>query len=232
LYGKEVIHKEMEKESREIERDYHIVDWHGTDHYGTCFQSRMCYPKEYIFPPLARVVLDNGRLCSDLLTKAEPGLLKHTINMFLEEFGYYEILDKNEKSIGQKTKIKEVLWKILPPGKYPWERAEEALDDYFEKAPCRNKEVLRNNHKAFAKCEPDFLAVGENSFNGYVVYGYTNRNLYVFESNQPGNATYVFKGGWEDASQLTKYDIIKGNLCHKRIVHAKAWEGTIKKIFV
>ena len=35
LYGKELVHKEMEKESREIERDYHIVDWHGTDHYGT-----------------------------------------------------------------------------------------------------------------------------------------------------------------------------------------------------
>ena len=30
LYGKELVHKEMEKESREIERDYHIVDWHGT----------------------------------------------------------------------------------------------------------------------------------------------------------------------------------------------------------
>ena len=29
LYGKELVHKEMEKESREIERDYHIVDWHG-----------------------------------------------------------------------------------------------------------------------------------------------------------------------------------------------------------
>ena len=42
LYGKELIHKEMEKEHREIERDYHIVDWHGTDHYGTCFQNRMC----------------------------------------------------------------------------------------------------------------------------------------------------------------------------------------------
>lgn len=41
LYGKNLVHKEMEMEPREIERDYHIVDWHGTDHYGTCFQSRM-----------------------------------------------------------------------------------------------------------------------------------------------------------------------------------------------
>lgn len=45
------------------------------------------------------------------------------------------------------------------------------------------------------------------------------------------NYTYVFKGEWENASQLTKLDIIKGNLCHKRIVHAKAWEGTVKQLF-
>lgn len=160
-------------------------------------------------------------------------MLKHTINMFLEVFGYCEIVDKDENPIGQKTKIKikEVSWRILPPGKYPWERAEKALDDYFEKAPGKNKEVLRNNHKTFAKYEPDFIAIGENSFNGYVVYGYTNKNLYVFESNQAGNAIYVFKGDWENASQLTKYDIIKGDLCHKRIVHAKAWEKTVKQMF-
>jgi len=231
LYGKELIHKEMEKEHREIERDYHIVDWHGTDHYGTCFQNRMCYPKEYIFPPLSRIIRDSGKLRSELLTKADVELLKHTINMFLEVFGYCEIVDKDENPIGQKIKIKEVSWRILPPGKYPWERAEKALDDYFEKAPGKNKEVLRNNHKTFAKYEPDFLAIGENSFNGYVVYGYTNKNLYVFESNQVGNATYVFKGDWENASQLTKHDIIKGNLCHKRIVHAKTWEKTVKQMF-
>ena len=61
-------------------------------------------------------------------------MLKHTINMFLEVFGYCEIVDKDENPIGQKIKIKEVSWRILPPGKYPWERAEKALDDYFEKA--------------------------------------------------------------------------------------------------
>lgn len=231
LYGKELVHREMEKEPREIERYYHVVDWHGQDHYGICYQSRMCYPKEYIYPPLARIVLDNEKLRSDLMMKAASELLKHTINMFLELFGYCEIVDKNENPIGQKTEVKEVSWRILPPGKYPWERAEKALNDYFEKAPSKNKEVLRNNHKTFAEYEPNFVAIGENSFNGYVVYGYADKNLYVFESNQPGNATYIFKGDWKKASQLTKYDIINGNLCHKRIIHSKTWLGTVKQLF-
>lgn len=231
LYGKELVHIDREKESREIERSFHIIDWHGADHYGTCFQSRMCYPKDYIDPPLIRIILDNGKLRSNLLTKANAELLKHTINVFLEVFGRCEIIDKDENPIGQMTRIKEVSWRILPPGKYPWDRAEKELNEYFEKVPVKNKEVLRNNHKTFAKYEPDFLAIGVNSFNGYVVYGYTDRNLYVFESNQPGNATYIFIGDWENASKLTKYDIIKGNLCYNRIVHSKLWEEKVKQVF-
>lgn len=84
------------------------------------------------FPPLSRIIRDSGKLRSELLTKADVELLKHTINMFLEVFGYCEIVDKDENPIGQKIKIKEVSWRILPPGKYPWERAEKALDDYLK----------------------------------------------------------------------------------------------------
>lgn len=231
LVGKDYVHKEMDKELRAIEKDYHIVDWHGTDHYGTCLQNRMCYPKEYLFPPLVRIILDNKILRSDILTKKQTDLLKHTINLFLEIFGYCEIVDKDEKPIINKTKLKEVSWKILPPGKCPWERVEKVLDYYFEKSLRKNKEVLRENHKVFFEPVPDFLAIGENSFNGYVVYGYVDRNLYIFESNQLGNATYVFKGEWEKASQLTKHDIIQGNLCYKRIVHSKNWKEEIIQLF-
>lgn len=231
LLGKYLVHKELEKKERNIERDYHIVDWHGTDHYGTCVQTKMCYPKEFVFPPLSRIILDNQKLRSELMKKSDARLLKHTINMFLEIFKYCEIVGKDEVPVGQKMKVKEVSWEILPPGKYPWERAEKLLENYFEKSPRNNKEVLRNNHKTFSEHNPDFLAIGENSFSGYVVYGYTNRSMYIFESNESGNATYVFKGEWENASKLTKYDIIQGNLCHKRLIHAKAWKGEVEQLF-
>lgn len=230
LNGKEIKHKELKMEPREIERDYHVVDWHGNDHYGTCFQSRMCYPKEFILPPLCKIVLKSGKLCSDVVTKKEAKLLKHIINMFLELFGYCEIIYQSDKPINN-IRIKEVSWNILPKGKYPWKRAEKLLDNYFEKSTNKNKNVIRNHHRVITEYEPDFLAIGKSSFNGYVVYGYTTRNLYVFESNQSKNATYVFKGEWEKASQLTKYDIIKGNLCYKRIVHSKEWNNSIMKLF-
>lgn len=231
LWGKVLADKTQKKEAREIERDYHVVDWHGNDHYGTCFQTRMCYPKIQILPPLIEINYEREMFISDPMTMAEPEIVKHTINMFLELFGYCEIVDIDKTSIAKTTKIKTVPWKILPPGKYPWEKVEKALEDYFVDAPEKNKNVLRNNHKELSQLEPDFLAIGENSFNGYVVYGYSLKNLYVFESNQIGNATYVFKGDWEKASRLTKYEIIQGELCYKRIIHAKEWIGSVKALF-
>lgn len=231
LWGKVFVDKTQEKEKREFERDYHVVDWHGNDHYGTCFQTRMCYPKIQILPPLVEINYEQGVFISDKMTKSSSEIVKHTINMFLELFGYCEIVDADKKLIVKNTKIKRVPWRILPPGKYPWEKVEKALEDFFVDAPEKNKNVLRNNHKELSQLKPDFLAIGENSFNGYVVYGYSFRNLYVFESNQTGNATYVFKGDWEKASQLTKYEIIKGELCHMRIIHTKEWIGNVKALF-
>ena len=231
LNGKMLIHKEQEKEPREIPQNYHVIDWHGTDHYGICFRTRMCYPRERILPPLSRIILSNGILRSDLILTENTELLKHVINMFLEIFGYCEVIDKKEKPIEEKIKLKEVKWEILPKGKYPWERAKKILEDYFKNPSCDNKKVLRSNHKTLAQYNPDFLAIGQNSFNGYVVYGYSDREIFIFESNQLGNATYVFNGDWENASQLTKYDIINGKLCYKRLIHSKKWKSNVKMLF-
>lgn len=229
--GKEVIYKDREKEDRVFERDYHVVDWHGNDHYGTCFQTRKCYPKDIIEPPLEEIILDSVIIRSELISALDKNRLMHIINMFLEIFGYCEVLDENEKPITKDIKFKTISWEILPPGKYPWDKAEKALRSYFRNAPEKNKRVLKNRHKIISNHNPDFMAIGQESFNGYIVYGYIDEDLYVFESNQINNATYIFKGKWEDASKLTKRDVIKGRLCHKRLIHSKVWEEEIDNIF-
>ena len=77
---------------------------------------------------------------------------------------------------------------------------------------------------------PDFMAIGDQGFYGYIVYGFTEKNIYIFESNQLDNATYIFKGDWEDASKLTKREILNSNLCEARLVHNKKWESSIERI--
>ena len=104
------------------------------------------------------------------------------------------------------------------------------LNEYLDRLPESRKNTVQTRHKQISDHEPDFLAVGFDSFNGYVVYGFEKKNLYIFESHETNNATYVFNRDWEELSQLTKRDIIKGELCYKRIIHSPNWEDDIEKL--
>ena len=214
-------------QERIIERAFHIVDWHGQDHYGTCFPILTCFPKEFILPPLETITFKDNYIHSRKINIQEKESIKHIINMFLEIFGNCIISEDIGQMMHQNIEIKTVQWKLLPPGKYPWERAEKELTNYFNKIPSNKKNVIENRHKIITRKTPDFMAIGEDSFNGYVVYGYIEKNIYIFESNEVNNATYIFKGEWENASKLTKREIISGELCHKRLVHNQEWEKTI-----
>lgn len=58
INGKKIVRKDLEKEPRIIEHDFHIVDWHGKDHYRTCYQTRMCHPRELLLPPCESIIID------------------------------------------------------------------------------------------------------------------------------------------------------------------------------
>ena len=65
--------------------------------------------------------------------------------------------------------------------------------------------------------------MGTQNFFGYVVYGFQRLNLYVFESNGINNATYIFRGNWEQASRLTKMEVLSGGLQEARVYHTEHW---------
>lgn len=229
--GKRLVRKDLEKEPRIIEHDYHITDWHGQDHYGTCYQTRMCFPVEQILPPCEKIIIENTIIRSEVLEKNQAERIKRIINIFLEIFGICEIVDIDYEPISSRI-VRTVPWTILPPGKYPWDRAKVLLKKYFDTVPESKRNTIQRRHKILSEYEPDFLAIGTESFRGYVVYGYTGRDIYCFESNEPNNATYIFKGSWEEASQLTKSDIISGNLCYKRLIHTQNWEKHICRVMM
>lgn len=227
--GKFQVLKDEDKEPREIEHDYHVVDWHGNDHYGSCFQTRMCYPKKYIAPPLETVVIENGFVRSSVVTKSETDRLLHIVNMFLEIYGTCEIVDVNLKPVCRNN-VKRLQWKILPPGKYPWDVAKERLRETFKNDKNQSGDKIESHHRTIARHIPEFMAIGEDGFYGYVVYGYPGKNLYVFESNQIDNATYIFNGKWEDLSKLTKRELIQGHLFAHRLIHTSDWRNKIEDI--
>ncbi|WP_371375289.1 hypothetical protein [Sporomusa aerivorans] len=223
--------KSLPMEDRTFESEYHIVDWHGTDHYGTRYYTRKCYQRRFITPPEIELTYSNGLLISPLLVYSQDNknLIKHIINMYLEMFGNCEILAEN---CTPRTRIRRerLSWTVLPTGEYPWETARSHLDNIINFIPNKHKIIITKRHEAITQNLPNFMAIGDQGFWGYVIYGFTTKGLFVFESNQPNNATYVFRGNWREASQLTKAEILCGQLHEARIIHNENWNLNINQI--
>lgn len=230
--GKKHLDRSGEKEWRSIESTYHIKDWHGNTHDGTCFKSRPCWAVEFEEPTCIELMINESVIKSKNIIYDESNfdLIKIIMNIFLEIFGEFEIWDLNSLPVEKQIKIKRVPWTVLPKGKYPWEKAKVFLKEFLDRVPEKQRKIISNRQKTISQYEPDFMAVGGEEFWGYVIYGFEKKNLFVFESNQINNATYIFKGEWEDASSLTKREIISRDLCEKRIIHTENWENTIQKL--
>lgn len=228
--GKIVVDKSV-KEERIFERSYHIVDWHGNDHYGMCYQTRLCYKRNVIKPLEIELTYLNNLIVSPIFENYDENKenIKHTINMFLEIFGVCEILTETFNSKGAKL-VRKLQWTVLPKGEYPWDKARKYLDVILSSTSIKYKKVINNRHEIISSNIPDFMAIGDQGFYGYVIYGFTKKNIYIFESNQPDNATYVFKGNWEEASMLSKSEILSSNLYEARLIHNKNWKRLIDEL--
>ena len=120
---------------------------------------------------------------------------------------------------------------MLPPGKYPWSVLATHLSPIINRAKRGNRPVIRHRFKVLADLDPEEIIVGRAGFYGYIVFAFPKRNLYILESSYYGNATYVFDKKWAKLSQLTKAQIIDGDLQKERIIHRKEWESKVKKLF-
>lgn len=166
-----------------------------------------------------------------IFNENNKNLIKHTINLFLELFGECSVVD-NEFLSRQKTKIKKVSWNILPQGVMPWVKLKEALIDLLDKTEVVSKEDTLRRFEYINSFSPDFVATGNGGFNDYVVFGFTDKNLYVLENSFAGNATYIFNNDWETLSQLSKAEILAEELQEHRLIHRKYWKRSIKDILI
>ncbi len=90
--------------------------------------------------------------------------------------------------------------------------------------------MIEHRLEAINKYNPDFAAVGEAGFHGYIILGFKEKNLYTLESLYYGNATYVFGENWEELSKMTKAQVLNESLQKDRIIHREGWDNQIAKI--
>ncbi|KPV94636.1 hypothetical protein AN214_03353 [Pseudoalteromonas sp. P1-9] len=232
-HGKLVVRKDLPLETHP--RSYYRTwqDWHGREHSGIQTRNIEMYPREYqpAFEETLHVVdIDQDKyVATDSINLIESNESRniHLANLMLECFGSFEVIDSKSGNIVS-AKVKQLHWDILPPGKYPWSKAKSLVGEVTKKLKDSDKGVVDIRMEKITKYNPDFIATGRAGFNGYFIYGFSSKGVYVLESIYLDNATYIFGNNWEQLSKLTKNQIINGEIEHKRIVHDKAWGSKIK----
>lgn len=236
--GKEVPQRDMPKESyfQEVYREW--KDWHGTTHFGYYDVERKRFPRRLISPPsefLNILEHDNEKfiVAGESFTQGitEESSTIHKVNLFLELFGEADILDENMCPFVI-PKLVRVNWEILPAGEWPWTQSKNDFKSEIQGLPKSSKKVMENRLQVLSQFNPSFVAQGVNGYNGYLVFAFPHKNLYMLESPFYGNATYVFEGDWESLSQFTKAQILASNKHKQRIVHSSSWVDEIKKILL
>ena len=230
--GRWLIHRDQPKVDRTFEHEYHIVDWHGNDHYGTCFQTRKCYQRTLIPPRELVFTLENSVLLSPLFHNSDDYMddVKLAINVLLEILGRCETWTAAKAPAVPPVKQRLVSWEVLRSGSRRKEEWEQYVDETTRVIPRVQRQIIRNRHEFLWNQQPDFCVLGSQNFWGYVVYGFTLKDLYIFECNKPDNATYVFRGNWEEASKLTKTEILDGHIQEARLLHTEKWRGNLGKL--
>lgn len=119
---------------------------------------------------------------------------------------------------------------MLPAGQRPWDTLKGEIKPILDQLPNGNRPVVEYRLETINAHKPDFAAVGEAGFRGYIILGFTKRNLYVLESIFYGNATYIFGKRWEELSKKTKAEILSHNLQTDRLIHQSAWGVKINEL--
>lgn len=238
--GKDNIRKDLPKETA-----YRQIEWTRNEFRGRYDTEEVTgtveipyqrFPREFIPPPSAELSYykaDGEKyIGSQTITFSQQNhdLILHTINLLLEIFGECHILSKDFQMLNLQ-KIKRVNWEVLPAGEYPWEKLASQVEPILEEAAARKRPVIKARLQEISKYSPDFVAVGRAGFSGYLVFGFSKKNIFICESAFYGNATYVFDVNWKSLSALTKAEILENDLHKARIIHREnSWESNIRQL--
>jgi len=226
--GKEIVRKDLPKESFSVMYHGTTRDWHGGLHTNTMTRTAKRYPREFVSAPSEKLQIteidSELYICSSELNLVSNEELRniHVCNLMLECFSEFEIINPNKNKIIGPT-LRTLQWEILPKGQYPWKIAKSILNTATMNLEAKDREVILHRMEVISKRNPDFLATGRGGFSGYFVYGFTSQDRYVLESIHLDNATYIFESDWESLSQMTKNEIINGDVNHQRVIHNKRW---------
>ncbi len=237
--GKEIPLKDEEREICYRDFEFTRKEWHGreqvdvTDSVWIPYER---YPRLFVEPPSIELTIIKNK-AGELLIKTPPLTynesskkdILHCINLILELFGECHVFEEDNNDFVI-TPITKLHWEILPKGELPWDVLKQAIRNNRRKQADKSFNASLDRFKEINSLKPDFHATGSGGYQGYVIFGFTDKNLYVFESQFANNATYIFDKDWKELSKLTKAEILAGNLHTERLIHSPKWSQSIKQV--
>jgi hypothetical protein len=238
--GRYITRRDLPKERRYVRTIYWTwQQWAGNgqveEHSDTKDIYRDCYPRDHVPPPAVELTVmrhgDRWFVASPELQKVAGNgdHNKHVINLVLELFGGCEVLTDGLLPIEPPT-VRRANWKFLPPGEYPWPRAKADLAERLDKLGAGTALVIMDRAEFLNSLGPDQIIVGAGGFSDYMAYTFPAHGIVIMEAVRRDNALYVFSMNWEQASQLTKAQIIQANVHLARVIHTKEWKQRVTGI--
>jgi hypothetical protein len=228
-----------------METVYRTIEWHWEEFHGpydTVEQSRYVdvpyqrYPRTFIPPPSVEFTVRSTTegqktLSTDSIRYIEDNYdeILHRINLFLEIFGMCDVRHENLDDIIS-CQVRNLNWRILPEGRRPWSELRNDVESIINSAPRGNRPFIYHRVETINTYEPNFVGVGHGGFHGYLIFGFSDMDIYVLESIHYGNATYVLGDDWETVSQLTKAEVLNENRHLYRMIHSSDWADNISEI--
>lgn len=231
--GSFIIHRDQPKQT--VYRQADIKDWRGNYHTVDIPYKR--YPRSPIPAPELELTVVNVAnkqkiIRSPQFTKGvtPENEIIHAINLFLELFSQCDTLQANLVPVFN-VPVTRLNWDMLPPGNYPWNVLKNNVQRAIGNVRPNRRRLIERRLETISNHNPNFVAVGNAGFRGYIVFGFPNKNFFILESIHQGNATYVFGQNWQQLSQLTKEQILNQNLQQQRIIHRQGWENQVNNLF-
>lgn len=238
--GKYIKHTDQPMETAHRTREWHWKEWNGP--YDRIDRSKFVdvpyrrYPRSFVAPPSTEITIykkKNGEIVMggpiiEYSGKNKSDLV-HIINLFLEIFGECQLFTEDLDEF-IKTPVIRLNWRVLPQGPMPWLQLHQKLTPLIKKAPVGNQSFIEYRLETISNDKPDFTAIGEGGFRGYIIFGFNSKKVFICESLYYGNATYIFNEGWESLSKKTKAEILDNNLQDDRIIHrGEGWKEKIEQ---
>lgn len=153
--------------------------------------------------------------------------LLYNLNILQENIGSVDVFP-SDASIADYAATIRVEWELLPVGVLDARAAVASLLHGKRPISAESRNVMEQRMGVFARLRPTHFVSGSTGFVRYFGAKYAD-DFVVFENLRYGNAIYVMFERWQELSQKSRIDLLKGSReGFERIEHKDGWERRLE----